>query len=142
VEEAVCGTSYSQPILWNYGKPLLLPLVKEKSDNMGGIITNGQKRKVEGGLHREIANKEGSDMLSEYTKKIFDSIDPTDYIRVDYMITDDGRPFFLEFNICGNLGSHAAIALSANSVGISHRDLVKELVYSSISRNNSVYGFF
>ncbi|MDR0509083.1 MAG: hypothetical protein LBG63_04605, partial [Candidatus Methanoplasma sp.] len=141
VEEAVCGTSFSQPIFWNYGTPLLLPSIKEISDNKVGTITNGQKRKVECGLHREVAKKEDSDLLSAYTKMLFDAIDPTDYIRVDYMISDDGRPFFLEFNVCANLGSHAAIAMSAKSVGISHRDLVKGSAYSSISRNNQIHGF-
>jgi len=136
VEEAVCGTAFSQPILWNYGMPLLLPLIKEKSNNIGGIITNDQKRKVTGGLQREVACKHDSDLLSKYTERIFNFIDPTDYIRADYMITDDGQPFFLEFNVCANLGSHAAIALSADSVGISHRDLIRNIVYSSIFRNN------
>jgi len=141
VEKAIYGTSYSQAILWNYGVPLLLPAIREESSNEAGVITNKQKRMVEGGLKREIADRRESDLLSGHTKRIFGFIDSTDYIRVDYMIRNDGKPFFLEFNVCCNLGSHAAIAKSADSVGMPHKDLIRNIVYSSLSRNNLIDGF-
>ncbi|MCL2031840.1 MAG: hypothetical protein FWG96_00995 [Methanomassiliicoccaceae archaeon] len=141
VEEAVFGTLYSQAMLWNYGTPILLQAVRIESSNEAGIITYRQKKEVEGGIRREIADAPMSDLLSKYTKKIFGFIDPTDYIRVDYMVKSDGQPFFLEFNVCCNLGSHASIALSAAHVGISHENLVKNIVYSSLSRNNLINRF-
>ena len=138
VEEFVDGIYYTSPVLRNFSKPLFLPCVKEVSNLQGNVVTHKQKRKVQGGLERSIAqDRELNREITKYSKMLFDVIQPLDYTRFDYIIERETSIIkLLEFNVCCNLGMNSTVAMSANSVGISYEQLLLNIIYSSLNRSN------
>ena len=80
--------------------------------------------------------------MKDYSKLLFSTIQPLDYTRVDYIVDSLGTPYFLEFNVCCNLGEHSTISQSAKTVGISYEELIGNIVYSSLYRNNLIQETF
>lgn len=71
--------------------------------------------------------------------ELYKSIQPLDYTRIDFIIDENSeKPYFIEFNVCCNLGKHAAINISANSVGISHNQLIENITLSSMYRQHLI----
>ena len=64
-------------------------------------------------------------------------IRPIDYTRIDFMVTSD-KVEFIEFNVCCNLGRQSAFCISANSVGISQKDLVTQILKNSLKRQKVI----
>lgn len=140
VEKYVSGTSITVPIINNYGRPIVFPLVVETSDTPYNIITYKQKRKIISGLNRTINTDNAlQNEIQSVALKLFQSIQPLDYTRIDFIIEEESkRPYFIEFNVCCNLGKHAAINMSANSIGISHEKLIKNIALSSMYRQHLI----
>lgn len=57
---------------------------------------------------------------------------------MDFIIDKSGIPYFIEFNVCCNLGKHAAINLSAQSIGISYENLICNIITSSMKRQHII----
>ncbi len=139
LEQQIKGVYHTSPVLNNFNFPLLLPCVSQHSTRLGGVVTHGQKRKIESGLTREITNDRVlNKTIHQYSQLLFDQIQPLDYTRFDYIVDDTGVPYFLEFNVCCNLGEHSTISQSAKSVGISYTELIENITYSSLYRNNLI----
>ena len=140
IEKYISGTSITVPIINNYGSPIVLPFVVETSNTPHNIITYKQKRKIVNGLERmvntdNLLQKE----IQSIALELFKSIQPLDYTRIDFIIDDNTKiPYFIEFNVCCNLGKHAAINISANSIGISHNQLIENISLSSMYRQNLI----
>lgn len=142
VEQYINGTSITVPILNNFGKTKVLPIIIENSNLEHNIITYKQKRKITNGLSRTV----NSDLnlqknIEKISTSFFESIQPLDYTRIDYIIDSYGVPYFIEFNVCCNLGKHAAINIAAYSLGISYSELITNILYSSLYRQNLINGF-
>ena len=140
IEKYISGTSITVPIINNYGSPIVLPFVVETSNAPHNIITYKQKRRIVSGLERVV----NTDILLQkeiqsIALKLFKSIQPLDYTRIDFIIDEkSGIPYFIEFNVCCNLGKHAAINMSANSVGMSHNQLIENIILSSMYRQQLI----
>lgn len=140
VEQYIQGQAYTCPILSNFGDTLYLPPIRECSSLMGNVITYKQKRKIIGGLTREIVTDERIiKQLNDACSSIFKFIQPIDYTRMDFIIDKNGTPYFIEFNVCCNLGKQAAINLSAQSIGISYENLICNIITSSMRKQNVIY---
>lgn len=139
VEEFINGTFYSSPVYFDNLNPVFLPPVCEKSTLKGNVVTYGQKRKIEDGLTRSIDNntKLNSQIIA-CSEKLLKYILPIDYARFDYMITNDLDIYFLEFNVCCNLGKQSAFVISANGVNLSQKDLVEKILINSLKRQGLI----
>jgi D-alanine-D-alanine ligase len=135
VERCIAGTDVTVPILGGY-PPIILPAMEEISELPFGISTFRQKRLLEPGRRRKIlAEIELNACLIEYAQKFYPHISPFDYIRMDFRLdTHRQQLFLLEFNLGCNLGSHAAIAQSANHWDISQAELINHLISYSLQR--------
>ena len=142
IEQYIKGTSITVPVLNNFGDTKVLPFIIEQSNYNHNIITYKQKRKITGGLSRIVNTDLGlQKIIEKISSNLFESIQPLDYTRIDYIIDSKGIPYFIEFNVCCNLGQHAAINIAANSIGISYSELVNNILYSSLYRQNLVNSF-
>lgn len=143
IEQYIEGTSITVPILNNFKKTLILPYVIEQSTLEYNIITYEQKRKIKTGLSRMV-NTDNSmqHIINKYAIKFWEYVQPLDYTRMDFIIDKNYIPHFIEFNICCNLGKHAAINLAANSKNISYEALINNITYSSLYRQNLINTFF
>lgn len=134
VERLLLGDIITIPVL-NSTSPIILPAVVSKSDKPFGIITFEQSRKLEGGLARELlTEKQTIKMLNEFAKTLFDAVKPVDYIRIDFRMDSTYTPQLLEFNIGCNISSSSAIVHAANSINISHSQLISHILSASLTR--------
>lgn len=140
LEEQIDGIYHTSPVLQNFGKPLFLPVIKQLSNLKGNVVTYYQKRKIDSGLKRSIVNNDVIQKQVQYfSKLLFNQIQPIDYTRFDYIIDNRNNiPYFLEFNVCCNLGSHSTIYQSAHSLGINYENLVMNILYSSLFRQGLI----
>ena len=143
LEKQIYGIYHTSPVLNNFGQPLFLPCIRQVSSNKNGIVTYEQKRKIVSGLERFVVlDNNLNHQIQNYSKKMFDQIQPIDYTRFDYIVDDMGIPYFLEFNVCCNLGEHSTINQSAGSLGISYKQLIENITYSSLFRHNLIQESF
>lgn len=139
IEQYIEGTSITVPVLNNFGETLVLPYIIEYSNNAYNVITYAQKRKIELGLNRVVNNNiQMQNKIKEISQKFFHSVQPLDYCRIDFIIDSNNVPYFIEFNVCCNLGKHAAINLSANNINISYEALINNIIYSSLFRQKLI----
>ena len=140
LERMIFGTQYSLPYMYNFGKEIFLPAVEEKSDLRGNVITYNQKRMIEGGLRRvAVDDQKINSKLVDFSKKLLRIVRPIDYARFDYIIDDKTKvAYFIEFNICCNLGRKSAFALSSEHTGINYESLILNVVYSSLYRSRLI----
>lgn len=135
LEEYILGNSYTCPILYNFGDTYFLPPVHETSNLKGNIITYKQKRKIDTGLLRETeTNTVVLSKLKQANQKFYKLVQPLDYTRIEYIMKENGELYFIEFNVCCNLGKQAAIYLSASSKGFSYESLINNIIVSSMYR--------
>lgn len=138
VEEFINGIFYSVPIYFKKSSTIHLPTVKEKSILKGNVVTYRQKRKLDPGLTRTInTDKDLESKLIYLSDAFIELIKPIDYTRIDFMVTPE-KVEFIEFNVCCNLGRQSAFCISANSVGISQKDLVTQILTNSLERQKVI----
>ncbi|MGD1847258.1 MAG: hypothetical protein ACFB10_17850 [Salibacteraceae bacterium] len=137
MEKLIKGKGVTVPvILGSDDSPVSLPPVITDSEMPYGIVTHDQARKREEGMSRRVLNNDSLyNELIEYSTKLFDSIRPIDYIRVDFKLdTEYSNPLFLEFNVCCNLSSTSAISLSASQIGLTQTELISHILQQSLTR--------
>ena len=143
LEQQIIGTYYTSPVLNNFSNYKFLPCISQTSSHKDGIVTYEQKRKIEPGLTRKVVtNEEINSIIHGFSRKMFSIIQPLDYTRFDYIVDNKLNPFFLEFNVCCNLGEHSTINQSSNSIGITYHQLIENITYSSLYRNNLIQETF
>lgn len=140
VEKFIDGTYYTSPVLNNFNLPLFLPTIEEISNLKGNIASYEQKRKISSGLTRKI----NDDILlnqkiQNCSDKMFKCIQPLDYTRFDYIVDKSRNIYFLEFNVCCNLGEHSTVSQAAKHINISYEELILNIIHSSFKRNNLSY---
>jgi len=144
LEEQIIGVYHTNPVLNNFGNPLLLPCISQHSNKIGGVVTYKQKRSIIGGLNRLIQNdKQIEQEIHHYSKTMLELIQPLDYTRFDYIVDNEKRiPYFLEFNVCCNLGHKSTINQAAKHIGINYKNLIESITYSSMYRNGIIKSDF
>ncbi len=139
VERFIEGIFYSSPVYFDNLKPIFLPPVREFSNLKGNVVTYAQKRKYEDGLYRTIeTDPELCAKIISSSKKLLEYITPIDYVRFDYMVTSNSEVYFIELNVCCNLGKQSAFILSANSVNKTQDDLVEKVIVNSLKRQGLI----
>lgn len=137
VERQIKGIYHTSPVLNNFGNFLYLPCIAQHSNLKGGIVTYEQKRKVALGLTREIVRDQSLELqLQSASRKMYPLLQPLDYTRFDYIVEEcSGVPYFLEFNVCCNLGEHSTVSQAAKHLNIRYEQLVENITYSSLYRS-------
>ena len=137
IEEFIEGKNVTFPIIggfeFNY-----FECIESFSNTNGNIILNCQKRKVKKGLFRELYLNSPKNLIKEYSRIIFKEIQPLDYARFDFRVDEKtGIPYFIELNICSNLGNHSTIMQSIRTKKITQEDLIKHIINYSLKRQIS-----
>lgn len=136
LEQFISGVYTTSPVLHNFGSTLPLPCIKQKSTMIGNVVTYQQKRKIIGGLERTILpDCDLTKAIQGYSLEMFKTIQPLDYTRFDYIIEEQtGIPYFLEFNVCCNLGAHSTLSQAAARLDIDYEPLILNILFSSMFR--------
>jgi D-alanine-D-alanine ligase len=134
VEEFIAGTNLSIPVLGG-SSPSVLPGYLLWSSKKGQLVTFEQKRHLDSGLKRSLfENPSVYDHLRKPILALYSELQPLDYFRVDFRLTKQDKPVFLEFNVCCNIGSKSGFSFSAKQTGLSHQEMVINILRQSLSR--------
>lgn len=140
VERQIKGIYHTSPVLNNFGNYMYLPCIAQYSTVDGGIVTYEQKRKITSGLTREVVKDQILQaQLQSLSKKMYPLIQPLDYTRFDYIVEEDsGIPYFLEFNVCCNLGEYSTVSMAAKYLDIEYIELIENITFSSMYRSELI----
>lgn len=135
IEALIPGIDITVPVLGG-DEPLVLTPVAEISDLEHGIATFQQKRFLTSDRRRQLVDDPAlAGQVTALARRVAAELQPFDYMRVDFRYDPrDGRLLFMESNIACNLGSTAAIMMSAGHHGISHAAFVEHVLAYSYRR--------
>ena len=75
--------------------------------------------------------------INKYAKTVFQVLGLRDVARMDFRISEDGKPYFLEVNpIPGLAPNFSDLPKEAMSAGLSYENLILKILYSAIKRCN------
>jgi len=134
IEEYIDGTNVSVPIIGGL-PPVILPPYQLTSSKRGQVITERQKRRLEGGINRSLVND--SEVIAttrKFSALLCSHLDPIDYLRVEFRVRPDGKPVFTEFNVCAHIASSSGFAYSASKHGLSHKEMLIKILNTSFAR--------
>jgi len=57
-----------------------------------------------------------------------------DFARLDFRVSSDGMPYFLEINPLPGLGNHSDLVIMAKEMGWSHRELISAVLNAALER--------
>ena len=139
VEEYIPGINITLPVI-GHSQPWMLPCCITRSSIEGDIVTYYQKRLLEGGIKREIyADKWFREESQSIALKLYEHLRPIDYFRIDFRLNEHtGKLYFLELNVCCNLGTHSTIVIPALQIGLSQEELIEHIITFSIRRQNTI----
>jgi D-alanine-D-alanine ligase len=134
VEEWIPGTNISLPVIGG-SPPLILQPYQLNSPKKGQLVTYEQKRGLEKSLKRiPFEDKDVYDVISKAALRLYSELEPIDYFRLDFRITDSSKPVFLEFNVCCNIGPQSGFYACARRQGLSHREMLIRILGHSFRR--------
>lgn len=139
-EEYILGKEITVPIIGNgdTAKALGVVLILHKNGmdvslydcNMKGAendITNSLKTGLAPNVEKAIC---------EYSLLLHRNLDLRDYSRMDFRVTPDGQPYFLEVNTMPSLGRDGSFELCGKSVGIEYHEVIGQIVQVAAERYN------
>jgi len=72
--------------------------------------------------------------LETASLKVFETMGCRDFSRVDFRVSRDGIPYFIEINPLPGLGSYSDIIIMAKILGITHEEVVNAVLDSALER--------
>ncbi|HEV7644075.1 MAG TPA: hypothetical protein VGO50_09060 [Pyrinomonadaceae bacterium] len=142
VEEFIDGTNISMPVIGGL-PPTVLPAYQLRSEKKGQLVTYDQKRHLDGGMTRSILEDQAVyDQLRTRTLALYSELQPLDYFRMDFRLTSQNVPVFLEFNVCCNIGSKSGFSFCGERLGFSHKEIVTKILRHSFERQKIAWQAF
>ncbi|MFC1920115.1 ATP-grasp domain-containing protein [Chloroflexota bacterium] len=72
--------------------------------------------------------------LKEYSAKIFEVLGCRDFARVDFRVSHDGVPYFIEMNPLPGLGDYSDLVIMAKKLGWTQGELITAVFDTSLKR--------
>jgi len=66
--------------------------------------------------------------------KAFEALGCRDFARLDFRISVQGKPYFLEINPLPGLGTHSDLVIMAKKMGWTHRELISAVLNAALKR--------
>ncbi|UCC17509.1 MAG: D-alanine--D-alanine ligase, partial [Dehalococcoidales bacterium] len=72
--------------------------------------------------------------IKENSVKIFEILGCRDFARIDFRVTKDGTPYFIEINPLPGLGTYSDLVIMALKLGWTHQGLITTVFNAALSR--------
>lgn len=138
VEEFVSGGEFTVALL---ARPQLeiLPIAEIRIDDGSPDSFYSHEKKS---THRKTIicpakSPDGTaDLMTDYSCRIFEALECRDMARVDFRVSSDGVPYFLEINPLPGLSPYYSIfPVQTQAAGISPEDVIHQLVHNALTRS-------
>ena len=93
--------------------------------------------KLEEALNKleEIVDKlEAGDISLDDSLKVFEVLGCRDFARIDFRVSKDGIPYFIEINPLPGLGTYSDLVIIAQKLGWTHQGLITNVFNATLSR--------
>jgi D-alanine-D-alanine ligase len=138
VEEFIVGDEVTVGITGNSPAQILgLMHILPKNKNGHFVYSLEVKRDYKNRVRYECPAQLGPEVtekISSLSLKVFKILGCRDFARIDFRISPDGRPYFIEINPLPGLGNHSDLVLMAFKLGWTHRKLVNTVLVSTLER--------
>ncbi|MDP3879747.1 MAG: D-alanine--D-alanine ligase [Dehalococcoidales bacterium] len=74
------------------------------------------------------------DRISAASLKVFKTLGCRDFARLDFRVSREGIPYFLEVNPLPGLGTHSDLVIMAQKMGRAHQELICAVLDSALGR--------
>jgi len=128
VERYISGSEITVTILGSAALPVIE--IKPKSglyDYEHKYITGTSEYLVPAPLDEELSKEFG-----RFALEAFNLLGCSVYGRVDFRLSDDGRPYFLEVNTLPGMTASSLVPKSASAAGMDFRDLIDRILTLSL----------
>jgi len=138
VEEFIAGDEVTVGIVGNsppkvLGTMCILP--KKKDDHF--VYSLEVKRDYQNRVHYECPAQLKNEVLEKITLsslKVFKALGCQDFARLDFRVSSDGVPYFVEINPLPGLGTHSDLVIMAIKLGWTHNELINTILNAALKR--------
>ncbi len=129
VERWVTGKEYTASILGDR----VLPMIRLQSANQfydyeAKYKLDTTQYHIPSGLDEQAEEK-----FAHLAKAAFDATGASGWGRVDFMVDEEGNPWFIEVNTVPGMTSHSLVPMAANAVGINFQQLVWNILEQTVN---------
>jgi D-alanine-D-alanine ligase len=128
LEEFISGRELAVAIVENLTLPILEIIPKHELYDYECKYTDGMSEYI---VPAEI-EKEQILLLQKQALQAFNSLGCEHYSRIDFRLTEDGKPYCLEVNTLPGMTSHSLVPKIAKANGISFEELVDIIITSAL----------
>jgi D-alanine-D-alanine ligase len=138
VEEFIVGDEITVALMGNYpaklmGSMRILPRKKEIPFVYSLEVKRDWKALVDyecpALVEENVLNK-----LADYSLKIFKALDCRDFARLDFRVSQNGEPYFIEINPLPGLGTYSDLVILAIKLGWTHETLICAILDAALER--------
>ncbi len=72
--------------------------------------------------------------IADSSLKVFKTLGCRDFARVDFRVSPEGKPYFLEINPLPGLGSYSDLVIMAKMMGWTHEALIGAVLDAALER--------
>lgn len=138
VEEFIAGDEVTVGIVGNsppkvLGTMCVLP--KKKDDYF--VYSLEVKRDYQNRVDYECPAQIRNDVLEKITLsslKVFEALGCRDFARLDFRVSSDGVPYFVEINPLPGLGTHSDLVIMTIKLGWTHNELINTILDAALKR--------
>jgi D-alanine-D-alanine ligase len=139
VEEFIAGDEVTVGIIGN-SPPRVLGLMRilPRKNEAPFVYSLEVKRDWEALVDYECpARLEGKvlDKLSASSLKVFQALNCRDFARIDFRVSPQGEPYFLEINPLPGLGAYSDLVIMAIKLGWTHEALIGAVLDAALERH-------
>ena len=133
VEEFIEGREFCVGILGNGPSAITLPVCElEFGNRVLKMNTFDDKYRCSGNEPTKVCpaniDETLTDRLSKLAISVFRTCHLRDYARVDFRVSQDGKPYILEVNSMASLGHNGSYEASARAMGLTPDQLILQIV--------------
>jgi len=138
IEEFINGDEVTVGVIGN-NPPQVLGVMRivPKATDERFVYSLEVKRDYKNRVEYECPAKLPGDVLQRIeaaSLKVFKTLGCRDFARIDFRISADGTPYFIEINPLPGLGTHSDLVIMALKLGWTHRGLVNAILAAAIER--------
>lgn len=136
VEEFCEGINLTVPVLVEDDNPIVFDTIEPVSSDYGGILSSAIKDQKKKKMEYRVLEHRGLDArIKEHISNLYEVLRPVDYFRADYRYNPEtDRLNMLEINVSCDISSISSFAFAVENRGVSHPELIKRILRSSLSR--------